>query len=143
MNPPLLLHWYQHLPEYSQPQLAACLMLPLQGLPEVRNETVQFALPPLSAGSKGIAPVLSWVCEKADISQLTDCPSQDNPTRNCSSPIILRNRHALHTGIPQNNTCHWTQQTQIPSMFHILSRKKRCISSGLRGSVKAGSLHLH
>lgn len=51
----------------------------------------------------------SWVCEKADISQLAACSSQGNLTRNCSSPIILRNRHAPHTGIPQNNICHWKQ----------------------------------
>lgn len=53
----------------------------------------------------------SWACEKADISQLTARSSQGNPTRNCSSPIVLRDSHAPHTGIPQNNACHWTQRT--------------------------------
>lgn len=45
------------LAEHFQPQLAAFLTLPLQGLPEVRNETDQSVLPPRSAGSKGVTPV--------------------------------------------------------------------------------------
>lgn len=45
------------LPEHPQPQPAAYLTRPLQGLPEVRNEPVQSVLPPLSAGSKGVALV--------------------------------------------------------------------------------------